>query len=155
MLTTIMVPLDGSEVAELALPYAERMATALGGTLHLALVVEPPAPVRMQGVGAPINVYEPVIAQLRQEAMAYLEQVRARVQRTVGSTVSVSILEGHPAAVLLDHARAAGVDLVVMTNRGQRGLTRWVVGSVADRIVHAGVVPVLVVPVGDGGSTAT
>lgn len=146
MLTQIMVPLDGSELAEQALPYAERLTAAMGGTLHLAVVIELPAPVRAQGVGAPVNVYEPVITHQRQEATAYLEQVRRRVQQEVGRPVSVTILEGHPASVLLDHARESGIDLVVMTNHGQRGLTRWVMGSVAERIAHAGAVPVLLVP---------
>lgn len=146
MFTEILVPLDGSELAEQALPHAQRLATAMDATLHLAAVIELPAPVRTQGVGAPVNVYESVIAHQRRETATYLAQVGERVQRAIGRQVSVTVLEGYPPTALLDHARAAGIDLVVMTNHGQRGLTRWVLGSVADRIARASTVPVLLVP---------
>lgn len=84
MFTQIMVPLDGSELAERALPYAERLAALTGGTLHLARVIEQPAPIRAHGLGAPVNVYEEAIAAQRQEATAYLEQLRARGSKRAG-----------------------------------------------------------------------
>jgi len=81
MFTRIMVSLDGSALAEQALPAAESLAAAAGGTLYLVRVVEPPMAIRAYGVGAPVNVYEEVIAAQREEATAYLEAVRARPRR--------------------------------------------------------------------------
>ena len=79
-------PLDGSELAEQALPYAEQLVAAMGGTLHLTRVVEQRAAVRAHGVGAPVNVYEGLIADQRQEATAYLKSRRARGRgRAVGA----------------------------------------------------------------------
>ncbi len=80
MFDQIMVLLDGSPAAEKALPYAEHLAAMAGGTVHLVRVVELPAAVRSQRIGAPVNVYEQAIAAQRQEAMAYLEQARARLE---------------------------------------------------------------------------
>jgi len=146
MFGQIMIPLDGSERAEQALPYAEYVASASGATLHLVCVVERPSAVRAQGVGAPVNVYEPVIAAQREEATAYLERVRARLEGD-GRSVQVELLDGDEASALLDYAHAAGIDLVVMTSHGRAGLTRWALGSVADRVAHGSAVPVLLVPV--------
>jgi nucleotide-binding universal stress UspA family protein len=67
MFERIMVLLDGSGLAEQALPYAEQLVAALGGTLHLTRVVEQPAAVRAHSVGAPVNVYEGLIADQRAE----------------------------------------------------------------------------------------
>ncbi len=79
MFTEIMVPLDGSDLAEQALSYAEYLAGTSNARLHLVFVVEPPSAVRAHGLGAPVNVYQDVIAAQRQEAGGYLEQERARI----------------------------------------------------------------------------
>ena len=152
MFTRIMVPLDGSDLAEQALPYAGYLAASTGGTLYLLYALEPPSAIRAQGLGAPVNVYEPIIAAQRQEATAYLEQMRARMEGE-GRSVHVELLDGHAAAVLLDYVREAGIDLVVMTTHGHAGLTRWSLGSVANRVAGAGTVAVLLVPVRAAGQT--
>ncbi|GAC1445794.1 MAG: universal stress protein [Chloroflexota bacterium] len=149
MFKQVIVPLDGSELAEQALPYAEHLAAATGATLHLVRVVEPPSAVRAHGLGAPVNVYENVVAAQRGEATAYLDGIRSRLE-SEGITTIVATLDGYAAAALLDYAREESVDLVVMTTRGRTGLTRWAVGSVADRVAHGGTVAVLLVPAGPG-----
>jgi len=145
MFQQIMVPLDGSERAEQALPYAERLAEATNGTVHLVRVVELPSAVSAHGVGAPVNVYEQVIAGQREEATEYLERMRARLEER-GQPVQVRRLDGDEAGALLDYAGEAGIDVVVMTTHGRTALLRWALGTVADRVVHAGTVPVLLVP---------
>jgi nucleotide-binding universal stress UspA family protein len=141
-----MVPLDGSALAEQALPPAEYLVSVADGTLHLVRVVERPSPVRMHGVGAPVNVYEQVIAEQQQEATDYLEQLRSR-QESDGRRVRINQLDGDEAGALLDYAREAGIDLVVMTTHGRTAFLRWALGTVADRVAHSGAVPVLLVPV--------
>lgn len=145
MFQHIMVPLDGSELAEQALPYARYLARTTGGRLHVVLAVEPPSAVRAHGLGAPVNVYEQVIAEQRREAEEYLDRIRERVQAE-GLAVQVKRLDGHPPDVLLDYAREAGIDLMVMTTHGRSGRSRWSLGSVADRVAHGGAVAVLLVP---------
>jgi nucleotide-binding universal stress UspA family protein len=146
MFREVMVPLDGSELAEQALPEATYLASVAHGTLHLVRVVEVPSAVRMQGVGAPVNVYEQMIAEQRREAMAYLERMRSRLAAD-GRQVYSRQLDGDEAGALLDYAREAGIDLIVMTTHGRTGLLRWALGTVADRVAHSGSVPVLLVPV--------
>ncbi len=140
MFDRIMIPLDGSELAEQALPRAAYLAAATGGVLHLVRVIEPPAAVRTQGLGAPVNVHAESIATQRQEAAAYLE----RLERE-GRTVQTRLLDGYTAAVLIDYVREATIDLVVLTTHGRSGLTRWALGSVADRVVRGGAPAVLLV----------
>lgn len=96
MFKNIMVPLDGSELAERALSHATYLAGMSGGRLHLVFVVEPPSAVRAHGLGAPVNVYQEVIAAQRQEATAYLEQQSARVEAEA-QTVSTQVLDGSAA----------------------------------------------------------
>lgn len=151
MFKQIMVPLDGSEWAEQALSYAQYLATTSGAALHLVYVIKPPSAVRMHGVGAPVNVYDPIIAAQREEATMYLEQARARLESD-GRPAQTQLLSGDEASALLDYAREAGIDLVVMTTHGGTGLTRWALGTVADRVAHGSTVPVLLVPVGTTGS---
>lgn len=145
MYKRIVVPLDGSEFAEQALPHAEYLAKVSGATLHLVRVLEPPSAVRSHGVGAPVNVYGDVIAAQREEVTQYLDEVRGRVEGD-GLAVQVMPLEGNAATALLDYVRQAEIDLVVMTSRGRSGPTRWAMGSVADRVLQGGATAVLLVP---------
>jgi nucleotide-binding universal stress UspA family protein len=145
MYSRIMVPLDGSEVAEQALPHAEYLAKTSGATLHLVRVVEPPAAVRTHGVGAPVNVYGDVIAAQGQEAAEYLDDLQGRIAGD-GLTVQTAQLDGAASTVLLDYVQTAQIDLVVMTAQGRSGLTRSGLGSVADRVTRGGTAAVLLVP---------
>jgi nucleotide-binding universal stress UspA family protein len=145
MFDNIMVPLDGSELAERALPYARHLASATHATLHLVRVVDLPSAVKAHKLGAPVNVYAGVIESQRDEADAYLEDVRAR-EETGGLSLSVKRLDGDTATVLLDYVRDAGIDTVVMTSHGGSGLTRWAFGTVADRVLRGSSVPMLLVP---------
>ncbi len=145
MFDRIMVPLDGSELAERALPYARELAVATHAMLHLVRVVDLPPTVKAYRLGAPVNVYEEVIAAQRDEANAYLDEVQAR-EKSAGRPVTVQRLDGDTAAVLLDYVREAEIDTVVMTSHGGSGLTRWALGTVADRVMRGGTVPVLLVP---------
>jgi hypothetical protein len=102
MFKRIMVPLDGSELAERALPHAEYLAKTSGATLYLVRAVEPPAAVRTHGLGAPVNVYADVIGAQRQEAVEYLNGVGAR--RPLGADGAARRIRGERPAGL----RAAG-----------------------------------------------
>ena len=146
MFEQILVPLDGSDRAEEALTYAERLAAGHDGTMHLVRVVELPAPVKLQGVGAPVNVYEQAIVDRRRDAMAYLERTRARVERS-DRPVRVRLLDGDAGTALVTYLREAGIDLVVMATDRRTGVMRRAQGRTARRIERESTTPVLLVPV--------
>jgi nucleotide-binding universal stress UspA family protein len=145
MFTQILIPLDGSTLAERALPYAQQLALP-GATLHLVRVVDvfqyltwsPFAPPLL-----PATVDEMVNAEY-EAADAYLHAVQ---QRLPGAGVRVAALEvrGNAAQTLLDYEGATHIDLVVMATHGRSGLARFALGSVADQLVHHGSVPLLLV----------
>jgi nucleotide-binding universal stress UspA family protein len=146
----VLVPLDGSAVAEAALPEALKMATALGTPLHLVRVVDLDEILATVWFAAyagrrrrlASEVAESERAAHEQEAARYLA---AQVERLgdAGIPVTSEVLTGTPAVVLLDLAEPG--DLVVMTSRGRGGLRRWLIGSVADKLVRGAAGPVLLV----------
>jgi nucleotide-binding universal stress UspA family protein len=77
-------------------------------------------------------------------AQEYLERVAAGV-RERGIPVQTKIIEGRPHSGITEYAETNQVDLIVMCTRGQSGLSRWLMGSVADRVVRGADVPVLLV----------
>ena len=151
MFQQIMVPLDGSELAERALPCAEQLGVATGATLHLVHVVElaPPLTWPFAPAYLPGSVYDDLVAQETQQATAYLDKMRERVAAG-GVHVRTEQMVGYAAAALLDYERDAGIDLVVMCSHGRTGLARFALGSVAERLLRHGTAPVLLVrPFGD------
>ena len=151
MFQQIMVPLDASELAERALPCAERLGVATGATLHLVHVLElvPPPEGPFALAYAPGGIHGDLVAQETQQATAYLDKVRERVAAG-GVHVRTEQMLGLAAATLLDYERDAGIDLVVMCSHGRTGLARFALGSVAERLLHHGTAPVLLVrPFGD------
>jgi nucleotide-binding universal stress UspA family protein len=143
MFNKIMVPLDGSSLAERALPYAERLAGATGATIHLVAVVE----VLANAAWAPMPVYlsaadlEAAIGR----ATAYVETQQQRLKHA-GVESEVVQLTGSPAATLLEYERSAGTDLTVMCSHGRSGLKRLVLGSVAGELIQLGDTPILLIP---------
>jgi nucleotide-binding universal stress UspA family protein len=147
---SILVPLDRSERAERALPVAERLATAFGSTLLLVQVSEPVATIRdFPGSAIAPKVYQELAEIEDQLAHDYLDRVVTEV-RARGLHVVARALHGQPAPALLDLEDSEHADLVVMASHGYGGVERFALGSVADRIIRHGKVPVLVVrPWGD------
>src|SRR5919199_6089435 len=151
MFQQIMVPLDGSELAERALPCAEQLGVATGATLHLVHAVElvPPPTVGFALAYMPGRIHGNLVAQETQQATAYLDKMRERVAAT-GAHVGTEQMLGDVTAILLDYERDAGIDVVVMCSHGRTGLTRFVLGSVAEHLLRHGTAPVLLVrPFGD------
>jgi nucleotide-binding universal stress UspA family protein len=138
----ILVPLDGSKLAEETLPHAAVHAAQFGGEILLLKVLEPLPEPSMAGRGAVRNA-EAASAQLAQE---YLEGVAAGL-REQGIPVQMATVEGIPYVEIIRFAEEHQIDLVVMSTRGHSGLSRWLIGSVADRVARGATVPLLLVPV--------
>jgi nucleotide-binding universal stress UspA family protein len=146
MFRRIMVPLDGSELAELALPCAERLAVLSDATLHLVRVVEPRA--EMTWMPGPLYValraYADPVERAAEAAAAYLNGLCTSLAAG-GVRVDVAVPCGPAAATLLDYERTAAIDLAIMCSHGYGGLVRFALGSVAMHVLRHGAVPVLLV----------
>jgi nucleotide-binding universal stress UspA family protein len=148
----LLVPLDGSSMAEQALPVAGTIAHRRGIKLHLATVFQPVP-------GFPANgeelVADPGLEQeLRDQLAEYLKATAEALGTTHGVEVSYALLDGSPAQALADHARAKRVGLIVMTTHGHSGINRFWLGSVADRLLRWVKVPILLLRPKDGSLQA-
>jgi nucleotide-binding universal stress UspA family protein len=135
MYHSIMVPLDGSPFGEHALPYALDIGRRTGAQLHLAHVYITPPPESGDVVDAELCAHE----------QAYLEGLVPRVQPHCAGPITTVQLDGPIAAELHDYAVAIKADLVVMTTHGRGALSRFWLGSVADKLVRQLPMPVLLV----------
>jgi nucleotide-binding universal stress UspA family protein len=138
-ISSVLVPLDGSPLAERALPMAVRLATALGSQLHVARVVTPP--IVGQDVTGFTYTTPDLIDALMEGAESYVTNVKAKTNAAEAAT-----LFGGAAESLLDYITSKNIRLVVMTSHGRGGVLRAALGSVTDRLL-GGPAPVLVVHV--------
>ena len=146
MYVKIMVPLDGSELAECVFPHLETIAKGCGvKNVILVRAVEPfyvPQYVYASVVSA-ISSKE-VDAENKAQAKKYLDGVVSRLNLN-GAQIKTDVIMGKPADVLADYATKNKVDLIVIATHGRSGVSRWVWGSVADRILRSACIPVFMV----------
>jgi nucleotide-binding universal stress UspA family protein len=145
-LRRIVVPLDGSPEAESALKMAEPLAVRWGVPLVLLRLVEP---LLLDFAGDPSGMayvdYQGIMDNLLESARDYLEGTAATLrERGVGVDIEASI--AHPAAGIAAHTRHHPDGLVVLTTHGRSGWRRFVLGSVAGRVVQTVAAPILVCP---------
>lgn len=145
---SILVPLDGSKLAEAAVPHARDLAQELGARVTLVRVI----PLLSTLIASP---YEPMIAaEYYDETMEEMRTSAQEYLTTIGDTFSVAsvatdtvVTQGGAPMALLEMLDTKGYDLVVMSTHGRTGVKRWVLGSVAERLVEASRTPVLLVRV--------
>ena len=140
MYKRILVPLDGSRLAEQALPHAAIQAEQFGAEIYLLKVLGPiPEPIMVSR--EIVRGAETASARL---AQTYLEGIAAGLQER-GIPTKTATVEGKPYVEIIRFAEAEEIDLIVMSTRGHSGLSRWLLGSVADRVVRGATVPLLLV----------
>ena len=137
----MIVPLDGSREAETILELVVALRASLKPDTVLVRVV--PESGRRGGL-------DEAAEEGTSEGTSYLEQVRGRLSRPGGPAVTIQVLRGRPADAIAGLARETPDVLIAMTTHGRTGVSRWVLGSVADRVVRTAGVPVLVVLVALG-----
>ncbi len=141
-LTTIVVPLDGSELAQRALPYVERLARILSMEVLLARAVRTEYPTYTEtDLGFRVPAFK---EEVNREATEYLEQIAQRL-RDKGLTVRSQVLTGSAAQALVNLAHETPRNLIAMTTHGRTGFSRWMMGSVASTLVRRSGDPVLVI----------
>ena len=153
MFTQILVSLDGSELAEKAVPVAKNLANSSGGTIHLIQAVSR-QPEFEASHGGEVS---PQLAELSQDlarqlietrltgGQEYLDRIASELT-SAGLKVETAILEGAAAEQIISYAKEHTVDLVVMSTHGYGGVKRLLLGSVTDRVIRSCEAPVLVLP---------
>ena len=144
MYQRILVPLDGSPLAEQVLPYVISLARSLGSRVELLRLI---APLPAIGLTDPAReVYrQRIFAELREEAEGYLSQLAGRLRQS-GLAVSTNVIHNvDPATGIINAGEQDPDTLIAMSSHGRSGLGRWVLGSVTDRVVRHSGEPVLVI----------
>jgi len=158
MYKKILVPLDGSELAECALPHAEELAKGCStGQVILITVTE-----QVQGqTGAPEaeELYRTtdrtefrragsemtvVFGKKQRQAERYLGRIAEKLE-SKGVKVHTEVLLWPPAEAIASYAKQNGADIIVMSSHGRSGVSRWAYGSVADKVLRSSCVPVLII----------
>ncbi len=139
MYKKMLVPLDGSERAEVVFPYAKELAGRLGIEIVLFLVSRPSAQAMMPMQKAYIEQAVERVKNQVIEVQKGLEPVPEPVD------VQGQLLEGYPPDEILRYAEENGINLILMATHGQSGRKRWKIGGVASKIMSASKVPVLLV----------
>lgn len=139
----IVAPLDGSPLAEAALPQAVQLARAYNVPLVLLRAVEPVYVFGEPAGGIAVGFYD-ILDTLKQDAESYL-RVKADELRSQGVPVTTAVPVGVPAAQIAQHAQVHPGTLLVMATHGRTGLLSAVLGSVARRVVQQAGAPVLLI----------
>jgi len=140
MYRLILVPLDGSKLAEQALPLALGIARRAGAMLQVAQVHVALAPMYAEAVLAFDNAPDNGV---KQRERGYLDRLVRHLGEVSAVPVECALLEAPIAEAVSDQAKLAGVDLVVMTTHGRGRLARFWLGSVADELVRRLPIPIL------------
>lgn len=145
MFKHILVPLDGSRLAEAALSTALEIAARFEGEITLLRVTLPPLIIQSVDGRAYADLLVTLRQQARTEAESYLKGLKGSL-RQQGYIVHAQVMEDEsPATAILDVTEAQALDAIVMSTHGRGGLVRWVYGSVADKVLRHADVPVLLV----------
>lgn len=159
MMQHLIVPLDGSELAERALPYAVQIAGE-AGHITLLTVIDVPDMQMYALYEVPFTIqpddYNDFIANAERSARDYLTRIAGQLTEAHPKLhVAFEFFVGEPAAVILDRAKTQHADAIVISTHGRSGLSRWLFGSVTQKVLNAMPCPVLVVPGGKQEKTAT
>lgn len=150
MYEKILVPLDGSELAERAVRHAEEIARGTGAEILLLQAVHIPMPIVPEAV---LIAGGKAVEEAAKEAAAYLDRTAASL-RGEGYRVRTMVEERAPADAILHVADREEVDAIVMCTHGRSGLSRLVMGSVAESVLHATRRPLMLVKPGAPGAGA-
>jgi nucleotide-binding universal stress UspA family protein len=141
----ILVPLDGSELAECSLAHVKAIAAGCNVPEVILLSVHEPLPQDGMGYSQLGDGWQDNFRKSRHDgAQKYLKNIAAELEKT-GINITSKIVDGFVADTILDFAKKNNVDLIIMSTHGRSGVVRWAIGSIADRVVRHATVPVLAV----------
>ena len=144
-LSRVVLPLDGSELAERAIPHAVAFANAFGTGITILRSSSPTA----YGFGYAdyyaAQTYTDISSEVLSDVRDYVTSAVGRIQGMGVSSVEERTPEGNPGAAIIDEVGDDRTKLVVMTTHGRTGVGRWVLGSVTDRVIQHSAGPVMVI----------
>jgi len=144
MYRRIMVPLDGSELAECVLPHIEAIAQLSKASIELVHVIEPLELPTRGGIALSIDDLKQIELHTKNDAESYLRGIVERL-KLAGIKAHSKLLTGKAADSLVDYVHKSNFDLLIMATHGRSGISRWIWGSVAEKILHSSSIPVLLV----------
>jgi nucleotide-binding universal stress UspA family protein len=153
MLNHVLIPLDGSLLAEEAIAPAKQLLKPKG-KITLITIVE--TPMHWEYGVAPFMMIEEAQSKTDQfvvRAKAYLQDVASNL-RLENFYVETVIENGDPATVIVDTAVAQKVDAIAMSTHGRSGISRWLFGSITSKVLSAAPCPVFVIPSKQRAKTA-
>lgn len=140
MLQRILLPLDGSELAETALPHAVRCAQATNSLIMIVHVLQ------ASNIHTDVPTVDPLDWRLRKmEASLYVEEI-ADLLSGAGVNVESALLQGQAAESITQFAKEWDADLIVMSSHGRSGLNSWNVSSVVQKVILTTHTSVMIVP---------
>ncbi len=144
-LSRVVLPLDGSELAERAIPHAVAFANAFGAGITILRSSSPTA----YGFGYAdyyaAQTYTDISSEVLSDVRDYVTSAVGRIQGMGVASVEERTPEGNPGAAIIDEVGDDRTKLVVMTTHGRTGVGRWVLGSVTDRVIQHSAGPVMVI----------
>ncbi len=138
MFKKILVPLDGSKLAEKILPRVEKLAGRGQTEVHCIRVVV--------SYRVDKKKKKEEREKLMQEAWSYLEEIVSRLRKKRVKAYA-TVVYGKDAVQICDYARKNKFDLIAMATHGRSGISRWALGSVADKVLRCSAVPVMLIRV--------
>jgi nucleotide-binding universal stress UspA family protein len=137
----ILAPLDGSDTGEAALHHAAEIAQKAGAFIILLHVIPEVHTVESRILG---KEFDKFVKAMHDAGQQYLDKVKARLESR-GIDVVTRISRGDPAETIVDTAIHERADMIAMSSHGRSGIARWVLGSVADKIIHESRLPMWLV----------
>ncbi|HET9911237.1 MAG TPA: universal stress protein [Anaerolineales bacterium] len=141
MYRKILVPLDGSKVAEGVLPHAKALAYSEGAELILLTVSANPA---LDFAFSDPGLAQSAIQEQEERSKKYIDGIENGL-KAAGFKTSSLLRFGSVAETILEVAEELQVDAIAMSTHGRTGPARWLLGSIAERVVHSSKVPVLLI----------
>lgn len=145
MYKKILVPLDGSALAECVLPHVEAIGKGCGAEqiflVRVIKQVDPPPAAKIRFTEKDIKQFE---ADKESMAWDYLDALVERLDYD-WTQVTAKVLRGHIAVQIVDYAKQNGAELIIIATHGRSGIGRWVWGSNADRILRTSTTPILMI----------
>ena len=149
MYEKILVPLDGSKVGEAALPFIEELVSKLSPALTVEVTLLQVVSTLTHWVvagesSAPVRYTEEELEVIKQRAMDYLDKAGEGL-RSKGAIVKTKVSIGKAPEHIIKATDEINADLIAMSTHGRSGLSRWAFGSVTEKVLRVGNVPILTV----------
>ena len=146
----IVVPLDGSEIGESALPYVEDLVSKLSTEAKVEVILlrvlsKLTQPITAGSAHVEVPFTKEEVNQRKKQALDYLNKVGEGL-RSKGATVTAEVRTGNASEVIVQVAEEANVNMIAMSTHGRTGLSRWAFGSITDKVLRLeGKIPITMV----------